>query len=102
MKAAKIFLTVMAVLSTTGCVEAKKTNSIEIDLQQNTTRTWLGPEFWANRLQDWQLNDGRIECIETRANKPYRTAHLLTKQLADKNGDFEILLWEQEASGYVH
>src|SRR4051794_26143041 len=24
-------------------------------------RTWLGSDFWANRLQDWRLNGSRIE-----------------------------------------
>src|SRR5439155_21910672 len=25
------------------------------------TRTWLGPHFWANRLQDWRLHARPIE-----------------------------------------
>ena len=25
-------------------------------------RAWLGPQYWANPLQDWRLIDGRIEC----------------------------------------
>ena len=25
------------------------------------TRTWLAPQYWANRLADWRLTDGRIE-----------------------------------------
>ncbi len=44
-------------------------------------RTWIGSEFWANRLQDWQINDGRLECVAGE-NLPYRTAHLLTHRLA--------------------
>src|SRR2546422_208898 len=32
-------------------------------LQEGVTRTWLGAEFWANRLQDWRLHQGRMECL---------------------------------------
>ena len=27
-------------------------------------RCWIGPDYWANRLQDWRLVDGRLECVE--------------------------------------
>jgi alkaline phosphatase D len=29
------------------------------------TRTWLSPEYWANRLADWRLHAGRFECLST-------------------------------------
>ncbi len=32
-------------------------------LSTGVTRTWLGPQYWANRLQDWRLSTGRIECV---------------------------------------
>ncbi|MGE3808774.1 MAG: hypothetical protein AB7K24_29265, partial [Gemmataceae bacterium] len=59
------------------------------DLPAKTERVWIGPEFWANRLQDWRLHEGRIECTEGGANRPYRTLHLLTHRLADKQGTLE-------------
>lgn len=55
-----------------------------------TTRTWVGPHCWANRLQDWQICDGRLECLEAAPNKPVRTVHLLTHRLGDRDGDFTI------------
>lgn len=24
---------------------------------------WVGPSYWANRLQDWRVNDNRVNCI---------------------------------------
>lgn len=57
----------------------------ESNLPENITRTWIGPEYWANRLQDWQLRDGRIECIG--ADAPLRTVHLLTRTLERNAGD---------------
>src|SRR5437660_4438424 len=29
----------------------------------NAEQVWLGPEYWANRLQDWRVANGRIECV---------------------------------------
>ena len=30
-------------------------------------RVWIGPEYWANPLQDWQLANGRIEALSRSA-----------------------------------
>lgn len=54
----------------------------------NVDQTWIGPEFWANRLQDWKLEDGQLVCLNE-AN-PMRTVHLLTHNLADRDGAFEL------------
>ena len=35
-------------------------------LPTNVERVFVGPEFWANRLQDWRLKQGRIECVDKR------------------------------------
>lgn len=42
---------------------------------------WLGPELWANRLQDWALRDGRVTCVAAAPDLKGRTASLLTKSL---------------------
>lgn len=42
-------------------------------------RTWVGPQFWANRLQDWRVRGGRIECVGT--SLPMRTLHLTTSRV---------------------
>ena len=59
-----------------------------IDFYPQNDRIWLGPELWANRLQDWHVKNGRIECTET--TLPLRTAHVLTRQL--KIGDGYLLM----------
>ena len=38
-------------------------------------RVWAGPDLWANRLQDWRVRGGRLECVEGRAAEPRRTVH---------------------------
>jgi len=61
----------------------------EVELLQQlpagVTRTWLGEPFWANRLQDWRLNAGRIECLEGRKEFEARTVSLLTRSLNDRH-----------------
>ena len=57
------------------------------DFPEDAERAWAGPEFWANRLQDWRVADGRLECLEGRKAKPMRTVHLLTARLARRDGD---------------
>ena len=50
-------------------------------------RVWLGPEYWANRLQDWRVTNGRIECVTSGAD---RNVHLLTRQLGEAKGDLKM------------
>ncbi len=45
------------------------------------TRTWLAPQYWANRLADWRLSNGRIEALT--ANAGGRTVGVLTRQVVD-------------------
>ncbi len=43
------------------------------------TRTWLAPQYWANRLQDWRLHAGRLECLAK--GHAGRTVGVLTREL---------------------
>ena len=66
-------------------------------------RSWAGPEFWANRLQDWRVRDGWLECTAVQPRLGMRTLHLLTARLAEAPGGFWTavdleLLARQESS----
>ncbi|MEZ6018223.1 MAG: alkaline phosphatase D family protein [Planctomycetota bacterium] len=50
-------------------------------------RPWIGPEFWANRLQDWRLAQGRAECVEAGPKAALRTLHLVTHRTVMFAGD---------------
>jgi alkaline phosphatase D len=54
---------------------------------ESITRTWVGPEYWGNRLQDWRLHQGRVECLVSDYN---RSLHLLTHQLKEEPGDLSM------------
>jgi alkaline phosphatase D len=47
---------------------------------------WTGPEFWGNRLQDWEVIDGQAVCVVSDEN---RTLHCLTCQLSEAPESFE-------------
>ncbi len=55
---------------------------------QAPDRTWIGSQYWANRLQDWRLQDGRVECIGH--SRAVRTLHLLTRELGPKKGKLRM------------
>ncbi|MEJ7705680.1 MAG: twin-arginine translocation signal domain-containing protein [Geodermatophilaceae bacterium] len=42
---------------------------------------WLGPDFWANRLQDWVTRKGKITCVAAAGQRLARTASVLTRSL---------------------
>jgi phosphodiesterase/alkaline phosphatase D-like protein len=46
-------------------------------------RVWLGPDYWANPMQDWRIAGGRIECIRA---APDRNVHLLTAAVSQEPG----------------
>ncbi|WP_164974764.1 alkaline phosphatase D family protein [Halegenticoccus tardaugens] len=50
-------------------------------LPDGVTRAWIGPHFWSNRLQDWRLRAGRIECLRGDAGYEIRTVSVLTRTI---------------------
>ncbi len=53
-------------------------------------REWLGPHFWGNRLQDWRLIEGRIECVSDEKGPDLRTVSLITRDLKPGEGSATI------------
>ena len=61
----------------TGC--ALLSGSASYSPPEGVERIWVGPETWANRLQDWRVRDGRIECVDV--SLPFRTLHRTTRRI---------------------
>ena len=69
-------------------------------------RPWIGPEYWANPLQDWRIAGGALECITP---GPARSLILLTRELSDRpapfNSSIAIAPWhppaDQASSAWV-
>lgn len=63
MKNSIIILAVMlAVL--TGC----NSGEVQFDFDKTNDRVWLGADFWSVPLEDWKVENGRMECIGTLSN----------------------------------
>ena len=60
---------------------------ISVDWSGVPDRVWAGPDLWANRLQDWRVRGGRLECVESRPGKPRRTVIHAGVRLAEP-GEF--------------
>ena len=54
---------------------------------EQVERTWIGPEYWANPLQDWRIADGRLEALVPGGN---RNVNLLTHELGAEPGGFAM------------
>ncbi len=67
-------------------IAAQDSASFAAAWEQWPDMNWAGPEFWGNRLQDWRLRNGKLECVVQGAN---RTVHSLTTQLNSKRKGFE-------------
>ncbi len=68
--------------------------------------------MWADRLRDWRVANGRLECVEGRPAKPMRTVHLLTHRPGKREGgltmnaltalvDAKIGASKQPAAGFL-
>ncbi len=61
--------------------------SFESQLDSSVERPWIGPEYWANPLQDWRLKDGRIENFRPGGD---RNVFLLTREVGETNGTLAL------------
>ena len=72
----------LGVSSLSANFRAKKAVSFASEWHLWPNMKWVGPQYWGNRLQDWELENGRAICVIKGKN---RTLHLLTVQ--NPNGD---------------
>lgn len=87
-----------ALLPPAGVRAAELSREIRIDWSHAPDRYWLGPHVWGNRLHDWRVKNGRLECIASQPRLAMRTVHLLTARLADRKGSFSM----QVTAGSAH
>ena len=71
----------LALVASTVC--AAGAGEFESNWAQTSDRVSIGPDWWANRVKDWRIHDGRLECVQP----GMRTAYLATRTL---KGDFRL------------
>lgn len=76
-----------ALISLTSCKNKESKESFKSNFEGIATRTWIGSEYWANPMQDWQIAEDRIEC---RVSNENRNIHHLTRQLGSQKGTFKM------------
>ncbi|MDF9795074.1 alkaline phosphatase D [Catalinimonas alkaloidigena] len=78
--------------------------SFESKWQNWPDMLWVGPDYWGNRLQDWEIQSGRVVCNVSGKN---RALHNLCCQLNGQKGAFnssvilEIQNVPEQAKGYA-
>ena len=87
-KILRSFLIFLSVLISTDCQRTAESLPFTSSWEVQPERYWAGPEYWANRLQDWRISQGRLECIN--GTDPKRTLHLLTHYLTERPGSLQM------------
>ncbi len=80
-------LRLILLLAVNLCGEMAGADEFASSWPAGTERVWIGPEYWARPMQDWQVRQGRIECVTGGGD---RAVYLLNAQLNDKNGAFDL------------
>ncbi|MFH0946247.1 MAG: alkaline phosphatase D family protein [Planctomycetota bacterium] len=73
-------LTLLAALAPLIAACASEPAAYHDRFREQPNRSWPGPEWYANRVQDWRLQDGRLECLTNQDRLGLRTVHLLTRR----------------------
>ena len=53
---------------------------------------WAGEHWWANRLHDWEVADGRLRTRGAVPHRPMRTVHRVSTALSEAPADFGFAL----------
>lgn len=51
---------------------------------------WAGENFWSNRLQDWEVSQGRLRTRDASEFRPNRTTHRITTVVSAAPSDFSL------------
>jgi hypothetical protein len=78
-----LFFSAFIVILFTSC-DKFRFKSFSSDWDKSPDGTWTGKDCWANRLQDWCIKEGRLECLST---LPMRTVHLMSGSISEKRGN---------------
>lgn len=59
----------LIMIGTSGAASAEKNNFRSAWAGYEGRREWIGKEYWANRLGDWEIRNGRLERKQRVNNK---------------------------------
>lgn len=64
--------------------------SIKQNFDTTNNRVWIDEEFWAVPMEDWRVNDGRIECVGDRGNMRVNIINSVVEEGNDLSVQFRI------------
>ena len=64
--------------------------SFSSEWPEDVERVWVGSDYWGNRIQDWRLVRGRVECLVSTPRRPIRVLHLLTVAAGPRKTGYEM------------
>lgn len=69
-------------------------------LQNN--QVWLGEDLWANPMENWRVQDGRLECIRSRESQ---NVQLMTHEIIADKAEFKMSVisgvdWSERTAGW--
>lgn len=71
-------MSILTILLLTGALNLSQPATAMGDLRMEpetvSSQTWIGRQWNANRLQDWERKDGKVHCINSQLRDPIRTA----------------------------
>lgn len=76
----------LVLLPLAACTSPQPMHAMEVT-EGTPNRVWIGPQSWANRLQDWRLQGGQLQCVEASERLPLRTLMRLTEEVTPGDGD---------------
>jgi alkaline phosphatase D len=77
-----LLLGIFLLLSPLGaCQEALSPAPYQDSWAASPDRPWPGKDWVANRVQDWRIRSGRLECMTGQDRSAGRTAHLLVREV---------------------
>jgi phosphodiesterase/alkaline phosphatase D-like protein len=82
-----VSLPLLALLTLIGVSGSLEASDFRSAWSMDASRPWVGPDYWANPLQDWRLRNGLLECHVAGGD---RNVFLLTREIAERPGDLDI------------
>ena len=73
----------------TAPVSLSQTDTFKSSWHHWPDMPWIGPGFWGNRLQDWEIRGGKATCMVSSNN---RSLYSLMHRLSDKREKFEMVV----------
>ena len=82
-------IVILLVVIIFGCQQNESVGTFKCSWPKDVHRTWIGPEYWANPLQDWEIENGKLRCLVSDYN---RNVSLLTWEKSTNSGSLTVIV----------